>query len=59
PRRDDFELVTRLMLENKLIDKPIAFEEYVDPRFAEGAAHETAWDYPVGAGRLDPEMADD
>ncbi|WP_095987023.1 ABC transporter substrate-binding protein [Cystobacter fuscus] len=59
PRRDDFELVTRLMLENKLIDEPIAFEEYVDPRFAEGAAYETAWDYPVGAGRLDPEKADD
>jgi len=59
PRRDDFDLVVRLMLEHKLIDKPLAFEEYVDLRFAEGAAHETAWDYPVGAGRLDPEAADD
>jgi NitT/TauT family transport system substrate-binding protein len=59
PRRDDLELVTRLMRDHGLIDKPIAFEEYVDPRFAEGAVHETAWDYPVGAGRLDPGKADD
>ncbi|MET0403091.1 MAG: ABC transporter substrate-binding protein [Cystobacter sp.] len=59
PRRDDLELVTRLMRENQLIDKPIAFEDYVDIRFAQGALHETAWDYPVGAGRLDPEKADD
>ncbi|MBZ4418405.1 ABC transporter substrate-binding protein [Myxococcus sp. RHSTA-1-4] len=53
PRKDDFELVHGLMLEYGLIEKPIAFEDYVDARFAEGAVAETAWDYPVGHGRMD------
>ncbi|GHG66478.1 ABC transporter substrate-binding protein [Comamonas sp. JC664] len=54
PRRDDFQMVHDLMRKYGLLDQPIAFEEYVDIRFAEGAMAETAWDYPVGHGRMDP-----
>ncbi len=45
PLKPDFELIQDLMLEHGLLDKPMAFEEYVDTRFAEGAREETAWRY--------------
>ena len=34
----DFELIVKLMRETGVLERDIAFEEYVDPRFAEGAA---------------------
>jgi NitT/TauT family transport system substrate-binding protein len=48
PLRKDFELIESLMLETGVLDHPIAFEEYVDTRFAEGAMHETEWKYEPG-----------
>jgi NitT/TauT family transport system substrate-binding protein len=48
PLRKDFELIESLMRETGVLDHPIAFEEYVDPRFAEGAMHETEWKYEPG-----------
>lgn len=48
PRKADFDLVRDLMLERGLIDRPIEFEEYVDTRFADGAADEVAWQFGPG-----------
>jgi len=45
PRRDDFALVQRLMLEDGLISKELPFEDLVDTRFAEGAGAATAWTF--------------
>ena len=59
PQREDLELVMRLMREHGLLQQPLTFEQLVDPRFAEGAAHQTAWDYPVGPGRMGPGAVDD
>lgn len=49
PYKKDFDFITSLMVETKLLDKPIAFTDYVDTRFAEGAKHETAWKYEPGS----------
>ena len=43
PRKADFDLVRDLMLETGLIERPIPFEEYVDTRFADGAAGARPW----------------
>jgi len=48
PLRSDFELIVRLMRETGVLDRDIAFEEYVDARFAEGARHQTEWRYEPG-----------
>ena len=48
PLRGDFELITRLMRETGVLDRDIAFEEYVDVRFAEGAKSQTEWRYEPG-----------
>ena len=53
PRRNDFDLITSLMLETGLLDRPIAFTEYVDTQFAEGASHQTAWRYEPGSSRAE------
>lgn len=53
PLRNDFELIVRLMRETGLLDRDIAFEEYVDPRFAEGAKHQTEWRYEPGDARAE------
>jgi NitT/TauT family transport system substrate-binding protein len=50
PRKPDFDMVRDLMIETGVLDRRIAFEEYVDVRFAEGAAHQTAWKYEPGSG---------
>src|SRR6266545_419987 len=42
-----------LLIETGVLDKKIAFEEYVDPRFAEGATTQTAWKYEPGSGRAE------
>jgi NitT/TauT family transport system substrate-binding protein len=51
PRRKDFEMVVSLMRETGVLDRAIGFEEYVDPRFAEGAMGQTAWKYEAGSER--------
>ena len=48
PLRKDFELIVSLMRETGVLDREIAFEEYVDPRFAEGAMNATEWKYEPG-----------
>jgi len=48
PYRGDFELIVRLMRETGVLDREIAFEEYVDTRFAEGAKYVTEWRYEPG-----------
>jgi NitT/TauT family transport system substrate-binding protein len=53
PRRKDFEMVVGLMRETGVLDHDIAFNEYVDTRFAEGAASQTAWKYEAGASRAE------
>jgi NitT/TauT family transport system substrate-binding protein len=48
PYRKDFELIVHLMRQTGILDHPIAFEEYVAPRFAEGAKKQTEWRYEPG-----------
>jgi NitT/TauT family transport system substrate-binding protein len=48
PRRKDFELVVSLMRDTGVLDRDIAFDEYVDTRFAEGSKVQTAWKYEAG-----------
>ena len=48
PYRKDFELIVRLMRETGVLDRDIAFEEYVETKFAEGAQHVTEWRYEPG-----------
>jgi NitT/TauT family transport system substrate-binding protein len=48
PRRADFDLVTQLMRETGVLDRDIAFDEYVDTRFAEGTAGMRPWKYEAG-----------
>ena len=49
PYREDFDLITELMLATNTLERPIAFDEYVDTRFAEQAKEETAWRYVPGS----------
>ncbi len=53
PRKGDFDLITSLMIETGVLDKPIAFSEYVDTRFAEGAEIQTAWKYEPGSQKAE------
>jgi NitT/TauT family transport system substrate-binding protein len=53
PRRNDFELITSLMTETGLLERDIAFQEYVDPQFAEGAKFRTAWKYAPGSQKAE------
>ncbi|MDP9121190.1 MAG: ABC transporter substrate-binding protein [Acidobacteriota bacterium] len=48
PRKPDFDLVRDLMLETGLLTRRIEFAEYVDTRFADGAAHKTSWSFESG-----------
>lgn len=48
PLKPDFDLIVRLMVETGVLEKPIAFDEFIDTRFAEGAVHETEWKYEAG-----------
>lgn len=51
PRQPDFDMVVELMLERGLLEEPIAFEEYVETRFADGAEDAEAWDFGPGTTR--------
>jgi NitT/TauT family transport system substrate-binding protein len=53
PRKPDFDMVRDLMIETGVLDRPVAFHEYVDVRFAEGAQNQTAWKYEPGTGRAE------
>ena len=53
PRKPDFDLVRDLMIKTGVLDRKIAFEDYVDPRFAEGASTQTAWKYEPGSGKAE------
>ena len=48
PRKADFDLVRDLMIESGVLERPIAFEEYVDVSFAERAKTKTAWRFEPG-----------
>jgi len=53
PRKPDFDMVRDLMIETGVLDRKIAFEEYVDVRFAEKAALQTAWKYAPGSEKAE------
>jgi NitT/TauT family transport system substrate-binding protein len=48
PAKADFDLVVDLMVESGVLDRKIAFEEYVDVRFAETAAFRSPWTFNAG-----------
>jgi NitT/TauT family transport system substrate-binding protein len=48
PTKPDFDMIVDLMVRAKLLDKPIAFEEFVDPRFAERTAGLQSWQFEAG-----------
>ncbi|HUR82294.1 MAG TPA: ABC transporter substrate-binding protein [Thermoanaerobaculia bacterium] len=48
PLRSDFELIVKLMRETGVLDHDIAFEDFVETRFAEGAKSQTEWRYEPG-----------
>ena len=48
PTKPDFDLIVDLMVKAKLLDKPIPFEDYVDPRFAEHASELRSWKFEPG-----------
>jgi len=53
PLRKDFEIIVKLMRETGVLDRDIAFEEYVDARFAEGAKTQTEWRYEPGDAKAE------
>jgi NitT/TauT family transport system substrate-binding protein len=53
PRKPDFELIVKLMMETGVLENYIPFEEYVDVTFAEGAKRTTPWKYEAGDGRAE------
>ena len=53
PRKGDFDIVVKLMMETGVLDKYIPFEEYVDVRFAEGVRNPTPWKYEPGSARAE------
>jgi NitT/TauT family transport system substrate-binding protein len=55
PFKNDFDLITNLMLETGTLTAPLQFGQYVDSHFAEGAKSMTPWAYepsstPPGSG---------
>ena len=48
PRKADFDMVRDLMIETGVLKKTIAFEDYTDTRFSDGANTQTAWQYEPG-----------
>ncbi|MDQ2869558.1 MAG: ABC transporter substrate-binding protein [Acidobacteriota bacterium] len=53
PRKPDFDMVRDLMIETGVLEKRIAFEDYVDTRFADGAASQTPWKYEAGSEKAE------
>jgi NitT/TauT family transport system substrate-binding protein len=50
PRKADFDLVRDLMIETGVLNKKLAFSDYVDTRFSDHASIETPWRYEPGTG---------
>src|SRR6185369_8312881 len=48
PHRSDFDLIVKLMHETGVLEREIAFEDFVDTRFAEGVRNPTPWKYEAG-----------
>ena len=48
PRRADFDMVTELMVRTGVLDHTIAFDDYVDTRFAEHADEHHPWEFRAG-----------
>ena len=48
PTKPDFDLIVDLMMQAKLLDRRIQFEDFVDPRFADGAADLPSWKFEAG-----------
>ncbi len=48
PRKADFDLVRDMMMQTGVLNKKIAFEDYTDTRFSDGANSLTAWKYQPG-----------
>ena len=48
PRKADFDMVRDMMIETKVLDRKIEFEDYVDTRFSDNAAIQTSWKYQPG-----------
>jgi NitT/TauT family transport system substrate-binding protein len=48
PTKPDFDLIVDLMVDAKLLDHGIEFEDYVDPRFAEHASTLHSWQFEPG-----------
>jgi len=48
PTKPDFDNIVKLMVDAKLLDAPIRFDEFVDARFAEHTAELTSWKFEPG-----------
>ena len=48
PTKPDFDLIVELMVEAKLLDHRLEFEDYVDPRFAEHTTALRGWQFEPG-----------
>jgi len=48
PTKPDFDLITDLMVQAKLIEHRLEFSEYVDTRFAEHASSLDSWNFEPG-----------
>ena len=48
PRKADFDMVRDMMIETGVLRQKIAFEDYTDTRFSDGAAQQSAWRYEPG-----------
>lgn len=53
PRRPDFDFIVKMMVETGVLEKSIAFDEYVDTRFAEGAQAMKPWRYEAGSEKAE------
>lgn len=49
PTRRDFETIVDWMVRTGVLEKPIAFDQFVDTTFSEGAHGQTAWRYEAGS----------
>ena len=53
PYKPDFEFIVNMMIETGVLEKKIAFEEFVDTRFAEAAKGQVTWSYAPSASRAE------
>ncbi|MEO8431302.1 MAG: ABC transporter substrate-binding protein [Acidobacteriota bacterium] len=53
PREPDFDMVRDLMISTGVLDRKIAFSEYVDTRFADRAQGQTPWKWEPGGRKAE------